>query len=607
MTPQVPLRRVHRPRRGATRRRGARRRRPDADADARHRPHHRLLETAFVSSGGSAGALGLRFFSPLAEVAFCGHATVTAVALADRHGPGDLRLETMAGVVDVRTKPSDDAIVATLASPPTSTRPATADEVRRTLDALRWSADDLTDPACARRVRRHQHLVLAAWTRERLADLDYDFALLGARWRSSAGRRSTRTASHSVFHARNPSRQAGSSRIPRPVPRRRRSGATCETSRSSTSRRASRCCRPGHGAPSRLLVDLDGDDRRVRVTGSATQLFTAMQPTRSSGVDPSEPTRTHRRTPVRTHPRHPRARSAWRPSPSRYRCSRWRHDLRRDRRRRPLPVRPGDRPSSTPPAPGRRRHGERPGPGQGAGRRPRRATGFPTTTDADGRFAARSERQLPGPGCSRASTDPGRATRRSRAWTLSSPMPADGTTDSWLPSAPRSTHRRRALGTIAVGRLRDHRPGHRRVVRPRAAARMNGSVAFNMAPTATATTPSRAYAGRYYVTAGGHWPLGVRARDDRPGPPGRRGHHLDQGAVVEDAISGGRPASSVPPGPAPRRDTGGGHPDRPQGTFRLQGFTPGTYRVTVDRGSDWAPPGSGRRTSPTPTSVEPPW
>ena len=62
-------------------------------------------ETAFVSSGGSAGALGLRFFSPLAEVAFCGHATVaTAVALADRHGPGDLRLETMAGVVDVRTK-----------------------------------------------------------------------------------------------------------------------------------------------------------------------------------------------------------------------------------------------------------------------------------------------------------------------------------------------------------------------------------------------------------------------------------------------------------------------------------------------------------------------
>ncbi|MGB3437334.1 MAG: PhzF family phenazine biosynthesis isomerase, partial [Actinophytocola sp.] len=47
-------------------------------------------ETAFVC-GGSGPHYTVRYFSPLAEVPFCGHATIaTAVALADRDGPGDL-------------------------------------------------------------------------------------------------------------------------------------------------------------------------------------------------------------------------------------------------------------------------------------------------------------------------------------------------------------------------------------------------------------------------------------------------------------------------------------------------------------------------------------
>ena len=248
-------------------------------------------ETAFVSSGGSAGALGLRFFSPLAEVAFCGHATVaTAVALADRHGPGDLRLETMAGVVDVRTKSSDDAIVATLASPPTSTRPATADEVRRTLDALRWSADDL-DPTLPAHVAfaGNQHLVLAAWTRERLADLDYDFALLGALM-AELGWTTVdlvHRVSHTVFDALNPF-------PPGRVVEDPATGAAAaafggylrDLALVDVPARVTVLQGQDMGAPSRLLVDLDGDDRRVRVTGSATQLFTAMQPTPELGRRP---------------------------------------------------------------------------------------------------------------------------------------------------------------------------------------------------------------------------------------------------------------------------------------------------------------------------------
>ena len=40
-------------------------------------------ETAFAESAGSSGQYRIRYFSPKAEVAFCGHATIaTAVAIA---------------------------------------------------------------------------------------------------------------------------------------------------------------------------------------------------------------------------------------------------------------------------------------------------------------------------------------------------------------------------------------------------------------------------------------------------------------------------------------------------------------------------------------------
>ena len=98
-------------------------------------------ETAFVVPTGNAEAR-VRFFSPVAEVAFCGHATVaTAVAYAERHGPGPLRLTTAAGVVDVSTRVEGGDLVATLTSPPTTTHPVEDDIVDEALAALRWTRD----------------------------------------------------------------------------------------------------------------------------------------------------------------------------------------------------------------------------------------------------------------------------------------------------------------------------------------------------------------------------------------------------------------------------------------------------------------------------------
>jgi PhzF family phenazine biosynthesis protein len=135
-------------------------------------------ETAFLTEDRGAGVYRVRYFSPLAEVPFCGHATVaTAVALADRRGPGTVVFVTGVGevpvVVDRRraTLTSVDARVATL--------PGT--DLRALLAALRWQEADL-DPALPPRVAYAgaHHPVIAAASRSRLADLDYDVAALKA-------------------------------------------------------------------------------------------------------------------------------------------------------------------------------------------------------------------------------------------------------------------------------------------------------------------------------------------------------------------------------------------------------------------------------------------
>lgn len=165
-------------------------------------------ETAFLLPTGER-QYRIRFFSPLSEVAFCGHATIaTSVALGERTGPGTVRLVTQAGPVPVEIVAGPaGGITATLTSPPTSTRSASEEEVRPALAALGWTADDL-DPAYPAHVANagNDHLVLAAATRDRLADLDYDFDALG-KIMAELGWTTVHlfwAESSTVFHARNP-------------------------------------------------------------------------------------------------------------------------------------------------------------------------------------------------------------------------------------------------------------------------------------------------------------------------------------------------------------------------------------------------------------------
>ena len=164
-------------------------------------------ESAFLVNKGG-GIVDIRYFSPLAEVPFCGHATIaSAVAHAERNGTGLLRLMTQVGEVPVQTVAGPDGTTATLVSIPPRTSDIAADDVAELLAALRWAAADL-DPALPPRVAYAgaSHPVIAVATRARLADLAYDFdrlgALLAARdWISVM---LVHRESDTVFHARNP-------------------------------------------------------------------------------------------------------------------------------------------------------------------------------------------------------------------------------------------------------------------------------------------------------------------------------------------------------------------------------------------------------------------
>lgn len=73
-------------------------------------------ETAFVT-GTSKGARVVRFFSPITEVPFCGHATIaTAIAIAEREGPGTQRFATQVGEVVIETTVDADGVLASFTS-----------------------------------------------------------------------------------------------------------------------------------------------------------------------------------------------------------------------------------------------------------------------------------------------------------------------------------------------------------------------------------------------------------------------------------------------------------------------------------------------------------
>ncbi|MEU2060890.1 PhzF family phenazine biosynthesis isomerase [Streptomyces sp. NPDC013455] len=240
-------------------------------------------ESAFLTAppeglGGREGrAYGIRYFSPKAEVPFCGHATVaTAVALAERTGPGEFVFATRAGTVPVEVTEEGGTFRATLTSVEPYVEETADADVTEALAALGWPAADL-DPDFPPRTAfaGARHLVLAAATRERLADLSYDFARLEALmhrldlttvqlvWRESA----------TVFHVRDPFPVGGVVEDPATGAAAAAFGAYARelglvpADAVLTLHQGADLGRPGE-----LTVTLRAGDRRVRVSGTGTRI-----------------------------------------------------------------------------------------------------------------------------------------------------------------------------------------------------------------------------------------------------------------------------------------------------------------------------------------------
>ncbi len=236
-------------------------------------------ETAFVHARRDADrTYDVRYFSPQAEVPFCGHATIAAaVALAARDGVGLLRFHTPAGLVTVDTATDEDgAPMATLTSVTPAVHDVAPADVAAALDHLGWAPEEL-DPELPPRIADAgaRHLVLAAATRERLADLDYDFDAL----RELMLRLQLTTvdlvfrADATTFHARNPFPVGGVVEDPATGAAAAAFGAYLRALGAVTAP-VTLTIHQGVdlGRPSLLLVDLDADRPEVRVTGRAVRL-----------------------------------------------------------------------------------------------------------------------------------------------------------------------------------------------------------------------------------------------------------------------------------------------------------------------------------------------
>ncbi|HWH92235.1 MAG TPA: PhzF family phenazine biosynthesis protein [Baekduia sp.] len=233
-------------------------------------------ETAFVTD---PAAYVVRYFSPVAEVPFCGHATIAmGVALAERDGPGDLVLATVVGPVAVATRDDGAGITSTLTSVAPHIEPAIADDdLDPALHALGWRPDDL-DATLPPRIAfaGARHLILAARTRERLARLDYDFDALNA---YMSARELTTVdlvfrQDVTTFHARNPFPVGGVVEDPATGAAAAAFGAYLRALELVTPPvRITIHQGEDMGRPSLLHVDLDTDPASgVRVTGRAVRI-----------------------------------------------------------------------------------------------------------------------------------------------------------------------------------------------------------------------------------------------------------------------------------------------------------------------------------------------
>jgi PhzF family phenazine biosynthesis protein len=133
-------------------------------------------ETAFAARSGEG--FRVRYFSPEAEVPFCGHATIAlGAALAREFGDGVYPLTLNGAAITVEGRRDGELTSAALQSPPTRSAPADPQLVAAALDLFGYREADL-DPRIPPGLAHagNDHLVLALASRALLAAMRYELA-----------------------------------------------------------------------------------------------------------------------------------------------------------------------------------------------------------------------------------------------------------------------------------------------------------------------------------------------------------------------------------------------------------------------------------------------
>lgn len=180
---------------------------PDEDTMQQIAADVGFSETAFISPDNGIDRT-VRYYSPEAEVSFCGHATIAAGAVLGSVGEETTyQLTTGVGVVPVTVRSRAGHTEVSLTSVETKHKPVPDAILEEVLSALRWRKEEL-DPAIPPAIAYAGawHLVIAVATVGRLADLDYDFEKLKALMRREdlTTLQLVWRETEIVFHSRNP-------------------------------------------------------------------------------------------------------------------------------------------------------------------------------------------------------------------------------------------------------------------------------------------------------------------------------------------------------------------------------------------------------------------
>jgi PhzF family phenazine biosynthesis protein len=134
-------------------------------------------ETAFAAPEDAAWRV--RYFSPLCEVPFCGHATIAlGAALALQHGDQTFELKLNRADISVAGRRDGQTIAAALQSPPTRSAAIDPQLQADLLQLFDYTIDDLDGNIPPAKIHGGaDHAVLVLKTRDALARMSYDLDL----------------------------------------------------------------------------------------------------------------------------------------------------------------------------------------------------------------------------------------------------------------------------------------------------------------------------------------------------------------------------------------------------------------------------------------------